>query len=839
MSAGLLLILPARSALPGDAFVEEIPGEFEGRWREERANDLWHGRSPYIGGLGFEIVLEEWPRLLQRGFLDVVNRHNGNREVFDIAGWLDLGQVRAGGAGSASRLTGASWCSREYACGKGPGALRFTASRLTPAVLFRTGAGALDLFAGEKTTGRGVPRTETRTRAVPAHAAFTAGGKVVIRGTGDSISLSAMSEPWMLFWYGGTSWFYRSRIPNIVWKMKPLREYLQTDYFYPCDLPVLVVFQNKPAAMQPAGDCLRVSFGSRGAGSVVVMPLLGFYHPPSRITETWKDGLPGEIISRCRTWSRRLRALPLGCAESRRPGEQQGEVTIRQSFEYLEIPDAWNTPRERLAPLPPVAALAKRYGFPVRIRGELARETIPTHSGPYGGIPGSDVAELTVSRLDPYLDEVPLRRIPESGDARLLVDELRGEIGKMIEAGRLAPAMSLDRHYVARIDIHFANPAETVLALSEALPYLGEGGRKAAVEYLLEHLRGEDPLQVREVPVFTGKRREYFTPLPPEVYMKNVDPQGRRLGMTSIRHEDRLDGMYALWLLARTTGDWSYLKEHWEAIQGLMDDCLAAREWATCGYFRGPGELRHWPGAGRGEDRGSVAAASGRFPRWVALARVAGRLGDRVWRERAAYLLARTALLRFAQGKLLEYLYGEKFQTIDTGPDWMFRLSTASGNGGGQGLLWTDHWAGPADDVRQVIQWDEFGPLISQMWGDHWQATLPLFQNLTPQCGRFLGDHLKEECGRFIGAVEKNAPAWFITRRPSNLGKETAMDNPRNSYGIFLGKCYVLGAPGSEMLRCQDIPFTRLGDLYHIRRLTANIARLGGMEWQKTGGAVR
>jgi hypothetical protein len=195
-------------------------------------------------------------------------------------------------------------------------------------------------------------------------------------------------------------------------------------------------------------------------------------------------------------------------------------------------------------------------------------------------------------------------------------------------------------------------------------------------------------------------------------------------------------------------------------------------------------------------------------------------------------MLARTALVRFAQGKVIRYMYDERFQTIETDPDWMFRLSTASGNGGGQGLLWTEHWAGAEDDARQVVRWDEFGPIIAQMFGDNWNPVLPTFQDLTPECGRFLAEHLPEEHRRFADVVEENCPAWFITRRIANVGKEKFMDYPQNSYGIFLGKCYVLGADGTEMLRCQDIPFTKVGDVYHLRRLAANLRCFGGLKWQ-------
>lgn len=79
-----------------------------------------------------------------------------------------------------------------------------------------------------------------------------------------------------------------------------------------------------------------------------------------------------------------------------------------------------------------------------------------------------------------------------------------------------------------------------------------------------------------------------------------------------------------------------------------------------------------------------MQAVNGRFGRCVALSHIAKRLDDFAAAKYAMYLLMRTALLRFAQGKFIQHMYDEKFQTIEVEPGWMFRLTTGSGNGGGQ-----------------------------------------------------------------------------------------------------------------------------------------------------------
>lgn len=131
-----------------------------------------------------------------------------------------------------------------------------------------------------------------------------------------------------------------------------------------------------------------------------------------------------------------------------------------------------------------------------------------------------------------------------------------------------------------------------------------------------------------------------------------------------------------------------------------------------------------------------------------------------------------------------------------------------------------------------MIRWDEFGPVVSQMFGDHWYPIFPTFLDLTPEDGRFLSDCLLVECERFVDAVERNCPAWFVTRGIAFVGKGKSMNSPLNSYSIFLAHCYVLGTDGKEMLRYQDIPFTKVGDLYHIRRIIANLRCFNGLKWE-------
>ncbi len=834
LAAGALLCA-CGTVWADDGFVQQIAANARSAWAEQREGSRWHRDLPAVGGLGFEVLAGGCPRLLMRSFLDVLNQHNGNREVYRIAGWCDLGEVRTTPATAQPKLVEQTWCLRKYRVGTGEAALEVYLSRLSPAVLFSSRAQKLSLFAGKKWLGQRLDTPQTETSIVPQYVAYAAADGVAVRETKAQVDLSQMREPWLLLWYGERAPFLRSAIPNIVWKMQPVKEFMRRGYFFPADLPVLLVLQHKGQTLRPIGDALELVFGERGAGAVAIVPVLGFFRPRASDTARWSKALPADIVTRCRAWARRLKRFPLACAESRRVFAGGDAVTIRQRFTYLDLPDDWGTESETLAPVPPVLALAARYGFPVELSGELAPQAIATHSGPYSGVAGAESVEFTIRGLRRYIGERVASDIPRHPEAQPLVRELRAEVEKMLDAGRLAPAICLAPKHLFRIRFHFANPGETVLAVAEALPYLEQAQRERAVQYALACMRWVDPLREHSVPNFVGARREYFALLPLDYMAQVLGKDALRLESSWVREVDRANNVYALWALAAASGRWEFIKQRWEEIKAVALAHANAVEWATCAYFRGEGEHRSFPSAIPGEDHGSVAAANGRFARWVALARIAERLGDSDTAQLATYLLARTMIFRFAQGKLVRYMYDEGFQTIDTSPDWMLRLTTASGNGGGQALLWADRWAGAEDDVRQVIRWDEFGPNISQMFGDHWYPVFPTFLDLTPECGRFLADYLLPETRAFVVAVERNCPAWFLTRRVANVGKEKFMDYPQNSYGLFLGKCYALGATGQEMLRFQDIPFTRVGDLYHMRKLVANLRCFGGLRWQPVG----
>jgi len=362
------------------------------------------------------------------------------------------------------------------------------------------------------------------------------------------------------------------------------------------------------------------------------------------------------------------------------------------------------------------------------------------------------------------------------------------------------------------------------------LPYLGGSDLTDAVDFVVNFISYRNPLTTTGVARWSGPRREYSTILTLAQQVVNLtkssyDPP------EPVTEEERANNAYALWAFGENSGRWDVVSPLWNTIKSTADYAQNRREWATCGYFT---TRSTWDGGqlhfAEKKELSGVQSNTGQFARWVAVARMASQFSDTTAREHAMYMLARTALLRFAQGYIVQYIYDEDIQTITEPSDWMKTYSTATGENG-HGTLWTDNWAGYENDVRQAIRWDEFGPVIHQVYAYGWHPVMPAFENMTPECGRFLTDHASGHCTRFIQTVEWNAPAWYSIRNYAYLGIENTTDNPRHPFQIFMGKCYVQGTAGSELVKYQDMPFVKVGDLYHMRKVAANLRTFGGLQW--------
>lgn len=806
-----------------EEFKTNTKGQFGNPKGAVRRGTTWHGRDVAAGALGFEIAEGKNLRLLQRGVLDMINRSDGTRETWEAICWLDFGAIRGS---SKPKLSGGNWCTRVYDAGN----IKVTAGRLSPAVMIEVNAPKLDIFAGKIVVGKRNPsKKKGPLSLVPKYVAYKSGGKIKVAKT-DSIGSIKMDESWLLFWYGNDSLYYRTAIPNILWRTRPLDTFLKKGgYFIKADVPMLVVLQKKPKGVNKIADAIQLSFGVNG-GTVMIAPLLGLNHPPVAETEKWALGLPKDIASACSTWAKRLKFYPTGCAQSYSVKGGGISVSITDKFTLKEIKDEWGTKGEKMAPLPPVVALDKQYGYSVDISGKIGGQPITTHSGPYTGVLGTDISSYTVKGLDKYVNQTISNATASDADSKILVSELRKEIDKMCAAGQLASKIHVTNSI--KMAYNFDSPRQTLWALAEALPYLDDAGKGKLKKYIANELKNNGPFGRKRVDRWKGARREYWPVHPLETYTdkdKAGIQKGMSLGPGQSNHglggtqvgkpaEDQANAAYGFWAYGHGTGDWTLPKRNWQELKKQAFAGKNFMDWATCAYIKG-------------RNAGNIDYTNGRFARYIAMVRMAKRFNDQATLDRSLYLLARTSLHLFAHEKLTQYLYDSKIITITEPSDWMFKYSTNHIEAGA-GLIWSDKWKTGKDDFRTATHWDEFGPYLDHSYRNQWDPRVVRYQQMTPECGHFLQDNSKEENASYLALVEKNCPAWFIVNRPSNIGKETWIDNPANAYQYFLGMAYALGKDGKSLMKYQDIPCTKVGDIYQIRKIVANLRALNGSKWE-------
>lgn len=168
-------------------------------------------------------------------------------------------------------------------------------------------------------------------------------------------TVGTMGSPWLLLWAGPT-------IGSEV-------------------APILVRLFNRPAGVRFDGN-LSVDFKGP-AGSVAVMPLYGIKRIPAAMAGKWREGVPDEALARARDWTAALGRYPIDAKESFSLEQGERSASIRDDFDYMEVPDEWSVPPAEWAPVPPIGVIARRAGYPVEWRTAVSETSLATFLGPY------------------------------------------------------------------------------------------------------------------------------------------------------------------------------------------------------------------------------------------------------------------------------------------------------------------------------------------------------------------------------------------------------------------------------------------------------------------------
>ena len=605
-----------------------------------------------------------------------------------------------------------------------------------PGILKKLEAAEMPLFAGAK--------------ALPTHVAYAVEGKIVVKPATGALTIESMSEPWLLT-FGKAE-------------------------------PLLVILQS-PLRSVECGKTWRLLFPGK-AGAVITMPLFGGLladgaskalgaRPPA----AWDEGIPDPVLQHIRGWARRLRRIPV---DVRSAWELTAEgVKITEAFQYEDLEDAWNTPKQTWAALPPAFALTKAMRGIVSV--EDGAKDVPYLStyGPITVVDGKDSISYTIKipQLQQYLWDKPVWFAGEkdSRTFKVLRETLRAEIDKILEVNEhLAPFRNLGTG--SNGNWHWGSPGETIVTLCWTLPFLEPAKAEALKAYIRREFETYSPLKTSYAPVDRGARREFY----------DVKPIGKGDDTRNLHN------IYAVWEYADKVAGEEVGRQLWPEAKKY----LAAE---SQGFFWDAGESPK-PLESRGV---KWAPSNTRINGYIGYTRLARLAGDKQAEQWGTCLLARALAVRCGQAWYHQYLVqnGVRPGLAHFPPGFLVKDEKFSAN-----LL-------PLFDPSG-LRFD------AGLYGEEWPYVF--LNDLTPELGQFYGDQCREPVVACAKWIMWKCPGCWLNRGMKIFGSsqgENWVIEPYIPWVNFLVQATVIRELPEELAWYVGDSRARFGDLYYLQRL--------------------
>jgi hypothetical protein len=625
---------------------------------DEFARGAYHDHTVLsygVNGPGVTVVVRDkanWPEVRLAGLLDYIYVFYGAQRDEWAQRLGAFGAVvphpRAKPRQTAVRV---DWNHREHTYEwddeAGSQTMAVGASNLFPGFQVQTDARELMLF-------HGMPKQPP---SCLAHAERS-GGKVIRVAlpeeprAGDYVQIdsSAMTEPWLLAWFADSQGMKDVRYGGTIHAT-----------YHGADVPWLIVLQRRPHAVAVGEYGLRMRFPGP-CQTVIALPLFGRLLQSPDKTRPWRDGLPDDVLRRVRFWTSVARRIPQHCREDFCYDRGTGTLTVRDTYSYREIKDDWNTPGKQIAPLSPAVGICRMYRdahrFPLEFVEPLEDAGYDSQWGPYYYVPDADVVTYRVSGVGKYLDETLTRSAGRLGrtqselplgpkstqDCSRTPDNSVEWLGRTQGEAPLGPADDMVRQLEERVAALAARPptlrhavwspnengavfigstAEQVTAIARCWPWLSEKlqaqVRPMLRQLCVERLLDKDSWELIGTAYGVPARTYRYKRAKLECWM---DVQHARV-------------LYALGTYAHYTGDWDLVRESWPLLQGAVASYAVKHDFASLLNGTSHVPLRLHCGM-----NGLIGAA-----------RMARKLDDGAWEQRAAYLLGQSLLAWFAQWK--------------------------------------------------------------------------------------------------------------------------------------------------------------------------------------------
>jgi len=504
---------------------------------------------------------------------------------------------------------------------------------------------------------------------------------------------------------------------------------------------------------------------------------------------------------------------------------------VTESYAYNASTDELTTQvtfnRTGFAAIPPMLALAYKYGFPVTFSKPV--EDTGTYSvfGPLMGFLNTSSYTYTITGLKKYVDGSFIQK--QNQDVSDLQNKLNTEIDKILAAGHLSPAGFFNKApgqptgATGPTDVMWYNPAEQLYLLVETHQLLSSSKQGALNTYLQQEQAVYPAEMTFFMPLKEGTSRRY-SPIP-----DNALDQYDSVFLTKSPHLWSVYGLSRYYQVTNTTPDSTQMT----AINTLVEDTLQHLDWAMLYWQKG-----HQP------SYNAVHGANQAFAGLAGYIRIARQTNDTQAETLGWGMFGKIAALRFAMGKYTQYQQDYGFWKLPSDPAWWAKQHVQEkfdyqGQYTWNGELITWDWSKPTDNVRQVHRLDEFGVNTWEWFdnvGDQKGAIerssgtenksprFLMFADLTPELGVFLNDYLLPESRAYMQRVEENLPTWDLTYTQSVLGREAGLSMPYNAHDLFMAYAWVLDKTPDEVAAKIDVPWLpKVGDYYYIHKLTEAI----------------
>lgn len=714
-----------------------------------------------------------------------------------------------------------------------PSGIVVTANRLTPAIMLTlNGVRAVDLFAGEKNRkyGWGISGdtglTELHDYPLPMPLAAQGAPQFFAVRDGTSIRQGRLADTaeildgaaysWALLWHGSESWILSGRSAG-TFNMARTEQYK----LFAADIPWLLVCSQTPAVRLTGGmgkgrdGALRVSFPSPGA-RIVLLPLMGSEFIDSAASSAWEKRLPAEIVERCDWWAAHLDQYPVDLNETISWDAQRDIASIAQEFSFTPVREG----EGRIAPLPPMLSIARENGFPVEISAPVVSAPLVTYCGPYSGVENASAHIFSIKGMGRYALEHRIPRSAPTSDTDIQRDtqrDLEAEIDRLLDAGHLAPIdlpLKMSWGWVSStystLRLLYSSPGKTLAVLASSYPFMNSELRNKTIEYMIREREQYPPETMAHLPSNEGARRDNGE-FPDHAHAENKD-KFRQKNFHFLNKLAPAEALYDLAAYYAVVGQNMMEREKFDlaaAMEKTIKPWLARREWATLGWFSWPLEQRDWQHFG---DYGwnTMADANRQVAALIGMIRLARMAGDRETESLGLSSLSLALAHRFALGKYVSWRHS--METLETAPDFDVAL-----------------------DFREVSI-SEKTALLG--YGCNQIGLLPFFPTeegplacMVPELARFCADYLEPECRIYAGQLEIYWPDSLVTAGSPRRAGEWWHNYPQDSRQIFMLNAWILAKDGDWLARRLDVPWFKIGDLYHIEKLAETLMAFSGVEW--------